>query len=199
MKGRPPSRPKGGRLTREDVRIWVEVARTVRAKPGAELPAHDDDEPIQIAENAAPLVAAPPPKKPALPEKAKSPPLAPLERRLKQRLSRGQLDVTMKLDLHGMHQTQAHEALRGFLMRAHQNDVRVVLVVTGKGRTQVSSETGYHDRMGILRRVVPHWLSEPDLRHIVLEFEEAARGHGGSGALYVRLRAGRRLTESPQT
>ena len=198
MKGRSPSRPKGGRLTREDVRIWVEVARTVRAKPGAELPAHDDDEPVQLAEKTAPIVAVPAPAKPALPDKPKSLPLAPLERRLKQRLSRGQLDVTMKLDLHGMHQAQAHDALRGFLMRAYQNDVRVVLVVTGKGRTQISSETGFHDRMGILRRMVPHWLSEPDLRHIVLGFEEAARSHGGSGALYVRLRSGRRLTESAQ-
>ncbi len=34
----------------------------------------------------------------------------------------------------------------------------------------------------------PHWLREPDLRSIVLGFEEAGRAHGGSGALYVRLR-----------
>jgi DNA-nicking Smr family endonuclease len=39
-----------------------------------------------------------------------------------------------------------------------------------------------------LRRLAPHWLREPDLRSIVLGFEEAGRAHGGSGALYVRLR-----------
>jgi DNA-nicking Smr family endonuclease len=43
-----------------------------------------------------------------------------------------------------------------------------------------------------LRRMVPHWLAEADLRHLVLGFEEASRGHGGSGALYVRLRSSRR-------
>ena len=42
----------------------------------------------------------------------------------------------------------------------------------------------------MLRRLAPHWLREPDLRAIVLGFEEAGRAHGGSGALYVRLRRG---------
>ena len=187
---------KGGRLSREDVRLWAAVARTVRAKPGAELPSHDDDEPVPETERVAPpSLAVPAPPRPALTGKPNTPPLAPLERRLKQRLSRGQFEVTMKLDLHGMYQAQAYDALRDFLTRAFHNDARVVLVVTGKGRTQASDDTGFHDRKGVLRRVVPQWLSEPDMRHIVLGFEEAARGHGGSGALYVRLRSGRRATE----
>jgi DNA-nicking Smr family endonuclease len=61
------------------------------------------------------------------------------------------------------------------------------LVVTGKG-----SKDGLdfsHDERGVLRRMVPHWLAAPDLRHIVLGFTEAARRHGGEGALYVRLRS----------
>jgi len=40
----------------------------------------------------------------------------------------------------------------------------------------------------VLKRVVPHWLRLPDLRPIVLGFEDAALNHGGTGALYVRLR-----------
>ena len=44
-----------------------------------------------------------------------------------------------------------------------------------------------HER-GVLRRLTPQWLREPDLRSVVLGFEEAGRAHGGSGALYVRLR-----------
>jgi DNA-nicking Smr family endonuclease len=40
----------------------------------------------------------------------------------------------------------------------------------------------------VLRRVVPHWLRLPELRALVLGFEEAAPQHGGAGALYVRLR-----------
>jgi DNA-nicking Smr family endonuclease len=40
----------------------------------------------------------------------------------------------------------------------------------------------------VLRRQVPHWLRGPDLRDIVLGFEEAHVTHGGEGALYVRLK-----------
>ena len=43
-------------------------------------------------------------------------------------------------------------------------------------------------RPGVLRRLAPHWLRANDMRSVVLGFEEAARAHGGSGALYVRLR-----------
>lgn len=38
------------------------------------------------------------------------------------------------------------------------------------------------------RWAVPHWLSDPDLRDVVLGFEEAHLAHGGAGAIYVRLR-----------
>ena len=41
---------------------------------------------------------------------------------------------------------------------------------------------------GSLRRSVPEWLRMPDLRSVVMGFEEAAPHQGGSGALYVRLR-----------
>ena len=48
----------------------------------------------------------------------------------------------------------------------------------------------------MLRRRSPHWLRSPDLRAIVLSVEEAARPHGGAGALYVRLiAAASRLTK----
>jgi DNA-nicking Smr family endonuclease len=36
--------------------------------------------------------------------------------------------------------------------------------------------------------MVPIWLAAPDLRPLVIGFEEAGRGHGGAGALYVRIR-----------
>ncbi|MBU2531869.1 MAG: Smr/MutS family protein, partial [Alphaproteobacteria bacterium] len=42
--------------------------------------------------------------------------------------------------------------------------------------------------MGVLRRSVPLWLGEPDLRSIVVGFTTAHIKHGGDGALYVQLR-----------
>jgi DNA-nicking Smr family endonuclease len=44
---------------------------------------------------------------------------------------------------------------------------------------------------GILRRSVPQWLEEPELRGIVLGWTAAGPRHGGGGALYVRLRKAR--------
>ena len=40
----------------------------------------------------------------------------------------------------------------------------------------------------MLKRQVPLWLAMPEFRGFVVGFEDAHVGHGGEGALYVRLR-----------
>ncbi|WP_419539981.1 Smr/MutS family protein [Methylobacterium oryzae] len=112
-------------------------------------------------------------------------PGAGLERNAKLGLRRGRLAIEARIDLHGMVQAEAHAALTGFLLRARAAGHSYVLVVTGKGGPGYSE--AFAER-GVLRRSVPHWLRGPELRGIVLGFEEAARHHGGGGALYVRLR-----------
>jgi DNA-nicking Smr family endonuclease len=82
-----------------------------------------------------------------------------------------------------MTQARAHRALSGFLQRAHLDGLTFVLVITGKGRS--GSEAG------VLRRQVPEWLGLPEFRAFVVGFEEAHIGHGGAGALYVRIRKAR--------
>ena len=72
--------------------------------------------------------------------------------------------------------------LRAFLRDAHANGHRTVLVITGKGKLGAESDRG------VLRRQVPQWLALPEFRALVVGFEEAHIGHGGEGALYVRLR-----------
>ncbi len=114
------------------------------------------------------------------------PPLAPLGRRERSHLSRGRKDIEARLDLHGMTQTRAHRALTGFLQRAHLDGLTFVLVITGKGRT-----VGAESERGVLRRQVPLWLNLPEFRTLVVGFEEAHIGHGGEGALYVRIRRSR--------
>jgi DNA-nicking Smr family endonuclease len=99
-------------------------------------------------------------------------------------LRRGSRSVDAVIDLHGLRQAEAHAALIGFLHRSRAAGHAVVLVVTGKG---VGGDDPYAER-GVLRRSVPHWLRLPELRSLVLGFEEAAHHHGGGGALYIRLR-----------
>ncbi|MDB5532724.1 MAG: mismatch repair protein MutS [Hyphomicrobiales bacterium] len=121
------------------------------------------------------------------------PPLAPLERRMRQRITRGNLPIDATLDLHGMHQAVAHAELISFLHRAQAAGARVVLVVTGKGLTKQVSDADQWREPGVLRRNTPHWLRSPQLRSVVVGFEEASVRHGGAGALYVRLRRNERL------
>ena len=88
-----------------------------------------------------------------------------------------------------MRQAEAHLALNGFLRRAQSSGHALVLVVTGKGGGAAGGfDLGGVGERGVLRRVVPHWLGLPELRGIVLGFDEAVRHQGGEGALYVRLR-----------
>jgi DNA-nicking Smr family endonuclease len=110
------------------------------------------------------------------------PPLAPLGRRARSQLLRGKRQIEARLDLHGMTQARAHHALSDFLRHAHLDGLTLVLVITGKGKIGSKSERG------ILRRQVPQWLSQPEFRTLVVGFEEAHIGHGGEGALYVRIR-----------
>ena len=88
----------------------------------------------------------------------------------------------------GMTQAEARETLRRFIgARAARGD-RTVLVITGKG---VKTDNDYIAAMterGILRTMLPIWLSEPGLSHLSSGWSVAARGHGGEGAWYVRLR-----------
>ena len=119
-------------------------------------------------------------------ERAVSPPLAPLSRREKSRLSRGRQEIDARIDLHGMTQTRAHRALLSFLRQAYADGATFVLVITGKGRASAPES-----ERGVLRRQVPQWLALPEFRALVVSCEEAHIGHGGGGALYVRVRRGR--------
>ena len=176
MKTLDPPRRRTRKLTEEEIALWAEVARGVRRRPGA-LPAQEPP-PAPSSAIAPPLRPRTETHRPAGP-----PPLAPLERKLKRDLARGRGEIDAALDLHGLTQAEAHHTLRGFLAAAQARGDRLVIVVTGKGRA-----SSWLDEPGVLRRLAPHWLRAPDLRGIVLGFEEAGRAHGGAGALYVRLR-----------
>ena len=122
-------------------------------------------------------------------EATQPPALAQFERRLRQRVARGQTTIDARLDLHGMTQSQAHAALLRFLTRAQAQGAKLALVVTGKGAGVGTGppRTAASER-GVLRRRVPLWLSLPEFRRFVVSFEQAHGSHGGEGALYLRLR-----------
>ena len=115
-----------------------------------------------------------------------------LDRQTARKLERGHVAVEARLDMHGMRQREAHAALLRFLKAAQGKGHRHVLVITGKGAPADDSRPFYEaDERGVLRQAVPHWLTAPDLAHVVVSYSEAPRRLGGEGALYVRLRKAR--------
>jgi DNA-nicking Smr family endonuclease len=121
---------------------------------------------------------------PAAPLRKAAPQVEAIERRQKQQLARGRVEIDARLDLHGKTQAQAHAELMRFLRQAQSQGAKFVLVITGKG----ALARDHGGEPGVLRRQVPLWLRQPELRSCVSAFEQAHVVHGGEGALYVRLR-----------
>ncbi len=110
-----------------------------------------------------------------------------MDRKSFTRLKRGKLKPEGRIDLHGMTLAQAHPALMSFVLGAHQNGKRLVLVITGKGKSRDQGGP-IPTRLGVLRHQVPQWLAMPPLSQAVLQVTEAHISHGGHGAYYVYLK-----------
>jgi DNA-nicking Smr family endonuclease len=171
-------------LTQDERVLWTMFTRAIEPLRAGPPPVTETEteaaKVAALAQPAKPLPTrpgAPPPAaaKPALPS------LAPLGRRLRQRVARGKESIDGKLDLHGLTQSEAHAALLHFLHSASAREARLVLVITGKG-------TRSDGARGVLKRQVPQWLGLPEFRAFVVGFEDAHVAHGGEGALYVRIR-----------
>lgn len=109
-----------------------------------------------------------------------------------QKLRRGKLRPEGKIDLHGMTQDRAYEALCHYIEQAQSRGKRFILVVTGKGgRKSAYEEMSYADydrNRGILKSNVPRWLSQGQLASRIISYYDANQEHGGDGALYVVLK-----------
>lgn len=113
-----------------------------------------------------------------------------LDKRSAERLRRGQMSIDGRLDLHGHTQADAHRAVHGFITASHRAGRRCVLIITGKGGARDDFDGSFMpDRdSGVLRRNLPRWLGEANVRALVLRLETARPQHGGDGAYYVLLR-----------
>ena len=198
MKRKPASGPFAHRrqLTPEEAELWYQVQKTATPMPGrkpllqkpsASVPAKPASAVArQAAARGAPANPGVAAEKPAQ-GSATGPGV--IDEPTLRKLKKGRLAIDDVLDLHGMTQERAHAALARFLSATHAAGGRIVLIITGKGP----------GGDGVLRRQVPNWLRQAPLSGLVSGIREAHAAHGGSGALYVRLRkpekmAGRQLT-----
>ncbi len=95
------------------------------------------------------------------------------------RLRRGLYPIEGELDLHGLSQTAARDRLADFLGRSRAAGYRCVRIIHGKGYRSGA-------RGPVLKTAVDLWLR----RHLdVMAFVSAKAIDGGTGAVYVLLRA----------
>jgi DNA-nicking Smr family endonuclease len=174
------------RLTPEEHTLWSRITRSVaplRRQPvlvAVAAPALPPAGKVKPAPAARPLHQS----RDQVPLPKPAPRLEPLDRRLKQRLARGSEPIEARIDLHGRTQDEAHALLLRFLRKAQDDGARFALVITGKG---ARARDEWSER-GVLKRQVPLWLKLPEFRVFVVGFEPAHVGHGGEGALYVRIK-----------
>lgn len=184
MKGSGSGKKRG--LSGEDRALWNEIVKSIKPLPGRRTKSGHEPEALAIEDQIAKgAETRNRPVTPAPLAKRQPAPLAPMDRRLKQKLSRGSAGIDARLDLHGHTQAEARSRLLRFLEAAQAREQSLVLVITGKGKR---SEEDWSGAGGVLKRQVPLWLSLPEFRPLVIGFEEASIRHGGAGALYIRVR-----------
>ena len=151
-------------MRRKDRELWDAIRATVtplrRGEALPPVPASAPSPPAPVE----PHRHAPPPRarRPHAPPPASGPAANSLDRRTRQRLLRGKAEIEGRLDLHG--------------------DSAEVAYVHGEAHWHAP------EREGRLRRVLPQWLEEPELKALVVAYQPAHPRHGGGGAWYLRLR-----------
>lgn len=158
-------------LKPEEQKIWAMVAATVHPLTGRSEPKKAMPQTLDAAARIEPKRLGDKPRTLRYGVDG-------IEPRRKHRIAKEREEIGARIDLHGLTQERARAALDAFVLRAWNDGWRAVLVITGKG---VQGD-------GILRKAVPGWLGAPELSHIVAGISEAARHHGGEGALYVALK-----------
>lgn len=193
---------KHGRLNEDDLALWRRVTERTEKLDLKSLFTPEIDRPSPgpapapgaLRKSKAVLLNKPPSRGrpsthdlvPQLPDRLNRAPVQ-MDQKAFGKLKRGKLKPEGRLDLHGMTLDRAHPALNRFILAAHQNGKRLVLVITGKGKMR--DEGGpIPVRHGVLRHQVPQWLSMPPLNGVVLQVSQAHISHGGGGAYYVYLR-----------
>ena len=175
-------------LSSEDRELWRQVAKTVRRRPLGPLPNTNEQTGAEHEEKgeARPVSGKMPVLAPPSPQRSHQRSDEQLDGNLDRRLKRGRLEPERTLDLHGMSAARAEAALRLFVEQSRAEGVRLVLVITGKGRARSSDDGIMPVRKGILRDHLPVWVGA--MGNSVVKTTVAHKRHGGAGAFYLYLR-----------
>lgn len=102
-----------------------------------------------------------------------------IQQKVQRKLRRGEYPIEDELDLHGYTVTEAKMALEEFITNCKRQQKRYVRIIHGKGYRS-------DQKIPVLKTHVAYWLPQ---HSDVLAFSTARPADGGTGAIYVILKA----------
>lgn len=170
-------------LSGEERELWSLVTRDVkparkrsRAAPKPPATAHAP----AARRRASP--AAPAPVVPPSSKRKAAPVLGGGDPKADRKAAKGLIPIEARIDLHGLTATAAQRQVTRFILKAREDGLRLVLVITGKGAAR-----GGEGR-GVIRRGFVEWIEAEPLRGAIARAATAKPKDGGAGAFYVFLK-----------
>jgi len=108
-------------------------------------------------------------------------------------LKRGKIKPEKILDLHGLTSVEAKTKAIEFTKINFNLGLRLLLIITGKGKIKINDLNREGLKTGVLRKSLKSWLYESDLRPYILGIVSSHISHGGEGAFYVYLKNNKTL------
>ncbi len=103
-------------------------------------------------------------------------------------LKRGKIKPEKILDLHGLTSVEAKTKAIEFTKNNFNRGLRLLLIITGKGKIKINDLNRDELKAGVLRKSLKSWLYDSDLRPNILGIISSHISHGGKGAFYVYLK-----------
>ena len=97
------------------------------------------------------------------------------------------------LDLHGYTLEEANKKVEEFIHTSYLNNVKKLIIVTGKGLHSKNYENPYVSKdLSILKYSVPEYIKKnKNLMKKIIELKEANIKDGGAGSFYIYLKNNR--------
>ncbi len=98
--------------------------------------------------------------------------------------------IVRSIDLHGYTLDEANKAIENFIVKAFEENVNKLIVVTGKGLHSDNEKDPYVSKdLSILKYSVPEFISNNiNLMGMINDMTDAKIEDGGNGAFYIFLK-----------
>ena len=97
------------------------------------------------------------------------------------KLRSGKLRIDIKIDLHGLTLSEAFDSLVFNIDKAFHNNMKCMLVITGKGKNTPENRDSIKSQLG-------RWFQTSEVSSKIIKYVDATPKHGGTGAVYILIR-----------